>query len=90
MNKAELIDAVADDSDLTKASAARALDSAIENITNALRGGDSVTLVGFGTFTVSKREARMGRKTRTGEDIQIKASRVPGFKAGKALKDALN
>ena len=85
MNKAELIDAVADDSDLTKASAARALDSAIENITNALRGGDSVTLVGFGTFTVRQREARMGRNPRTGEAIQIKASRVPGFKAGKAL-----
>ena len=90
MNKAELIDAVADDSDLTKASAARALDPAIENITNALRGGDSVTLVGFGTFTVRQREARMGRNPRTGEAIQIKASRVPGFKAGKALKDALN
>ena len=90
MNKAELIDAVADDSDLTKASAARALDSAIENITNALRGGDSVTLVGFGTFTVRQREARMGRNPRTGEAIQIKASRVAGFKAGKALKDALN
>ena len=73
MNKAELIDAVADDSDLTKASAARALDSAIENITNALRGGDSVTLVGFGTFTVRQREARMGRNPRTGEAIQIKA-----------------
>ena len=90
MNKAELIDAVADDSELTKASAARALDSAIENITNALRDGNSVTLVGFGTFTVRQREARMGRNPRTGEAIQIKASRVPGFKAGKALKDALN
>ena len=90
MNKADLIDAVADDSDLTKTSAARALDSAIENITNALKGGNSVTLVGFGTFTVRQREARMGRNPRTGEAIQIKASRVPGFKAGKALKDALN
>jgi|TARA_B100001245_G_scaffold12613_1_gene8625 DNA-binding protein HU-beta len=90
MNKADLIDAVAEDSDLTKASAARALDSAIENITNALKGGNSVTLVGFGTFTVRQREARMGRNPRTGEAIQIKASRVPGFKAGKALKDALN
>ena len=90
MNKADLIDAVAEDSDLTKTSAARALDSAIENITNALRGGNSVTLVGFGTFTVRQREARMGRNPRTGEPIQIKASRVPGFKAGKALKDALN
>ena len=90
MNKAELIDAVAADSDLKKSEAARALDSAIENITNALRGGDSVTLVGFGTFTVRQREARMGRNPRTGEAIQIKASKVPGFKAGKALKDALN
>ena len=90
MNKADLIDAVAEDSDLTKASAARALDSAIEKITNALKGGNSVTLVGFGTFTVRQREARMGRNPRTGEAIQIKASRVPGFKAGKALKDALN
>ena len=90
MNKADLIDAVAEDSDLTKASAARALDSAIENITNALKGGNSLTLVGFGTFTVRQREARMGRNPRTGEAIQIKASRVPGFKAGKALKDALN
>ena len=90
MNKADLIDAVAEDSDLTKTSAARALDSAIENITNALKGGNSVTLVGFGTFTVRQREARMGRNPRTGEAIQIKASRVPGFKAGKALRDALN
>ncbi|MFL2555305.1 MAG: HU family DNA-binding protein [Gammaproteobacteria bacterium] len=90
MNKAELIDAVAEAADLKKSEAARALDSAIDNITNALKGGDSVTLVGFGTFTVRKREARMGRNPRTGEAIQIKASRVPGFKAGKALKDALN
>ena len=90
MNKADLIDAVAEDSDITKASAARALDSAIENITNALKGGNSLTLVRFGTFTVRQREARMGRNPRTGEAIQIKASKVPGFKAGKALKDALN
>jgi DNA-binding protein HU-beta len=90
MNKAELIDAVAADSDLTKASAARALDSAIENITSALKSGNNVTLVGFGTFTVRRRDARMGRNPRTGEAIQIKASNVPGFKAGKALKDALN
>ncbi len=90
MNKAELIDAVAEDAEVKKSEAARALDSAIENITNALKGGDSVTLVGFGTFTVRRREARMGRNPRTGEAIQIKASNVPGFKAGKALKDALN
>ena len=90
MNKAELIDAVAEDAEIKKSEAARALDSAIENITNALKGGDSVTPVGFGTFTVRRREARMGRNPRTGEAIQIKASNVPGFKAGKALKDALN
>ena len=90
MNKAELIDAVAEDSGLKKSEAARALDSAIENITSALKGGDNVTLVGFGTFTVRRRDARMGRNPRTGEAIQIKASNVPGFKAGKALKDALN
>ena len=90
MNKAELIDAVAEDAEIKKSEAARALDSAIDKITNALKGGDSVTLVGFGTFTVRRREARMGRNPRTGEAIQIKASNVPGFKAGKALKDALN
>ena len=90
MNKAELIDAVAEDAEIKKSEAARALDSAIENITNALKGGDSVTLVGFGTFTVRRREARMGRNPRTGEAIQIKASTVPAFKAGKAFKDALN
>lgn len=90
MNKAELIDAIADSAELSKASAARALDSAIESITKALKKGDSVTLVGFGTFTVRKRAARMGRNPRTGESIKIKASKVPAFKAGKALKDAIN
>jgi DNA-binding protein HU-beta len=90
MNKAELIDAIADSADLSKASAARALDSAIDSITKALKKGDTVTLVGFGTFSVRKRAARMGRNPRTGETIKIKASKVPGFKAGKALKDAIN
>ena len=90
MNKAELIDAVANSADLSKASAARALDGALDSITKALRKGDSVTLVGFGTFIVSKRAARMGRNPRTGEAIKIKASKVPAFKAGKALKDAIN
>ena len=90
MNKAELIDAIADNADLSKASAARALDSAIESITKALKKGDTVTLVGFGTFSVRKRAARTGRNPRTGETIKIKASKVPGFKAGKALKDAIN
>jgi len=90
MNKAELIDALATSADLSKASAARALDSALEAITKALKKGDSVTLVGFGTFMVRKRAARMGRNPRTGEAIKIKASKVPAFKAGKALKDAIN
>jgi len=90
MNKAELINAIADSADLSKASAGNALDAAIESITKALKKGDSVTLVGFGTFSVRKRAARMGRNPRTGEAIQIKASKVPGFKAGKALKVAIN
>jgi len=90
MNKAELIEALATSADLSKASAARALDSALEAITKALKKGDSVTLVGFGTFMVRKRAARMGRNPRTGEAIKIKASKVPAFKAGKALKDAIN
>jgi len=90
MNKAELIDAIAESAELSKASAARALDSAIESITKALKKGDTVTLVGFGTSSVRKRAARIGRNPRTGESIKIKASKVPGFKAGKALKDAIN
>jgi DNA-binding protein HU-beta len=90
MNKAELIDAIADSADLSKASAGRALDAALDTVTKALKRGDSVTLVGFGTFSVRKRAARMGRNPRTGEVIKIKASKVPGFKSGKALKDALN
>lgn len=90
MNKAELIDAIADNADLSKAAAGRTLDAAIETITKALKKGDTVTLVGFGTFSVRKRAARTGRNPRTGEEIKIKASKVPGFKAGKALKDAIN
>jgi DNA-binding protein HU-beta len=90
MNKAELIDAVADAADLSKASAARAVDGALDAIAKALKKGDVVTLVGFGTFAVRKRAARTGRNPRTGETIKIKASRVPGFKPGKALKDAIN
>ena len=90
MNKAELIDAVAEAADLSKASAGRSVDAAIDAITGALKKGDNVTLVGFGTFTVRSRAARTGRNPRTGEEIQIKASKVPGFKAGKALKDAIN
>jgi|TARA_B110000046_G_scaffold183623_1_gene220114 DNA-binding protein HU-beta len=90
MNKAELIDAVADSAELTKAAAGKALDAAIAAVTKALKNGDTVTLVGFGTFSVRKRAARMGRNPRTGEPLKIKASKVPGFKAGKALKDAIN
>jgi len=90
MNKAELIDAVAESADLSKASAGRSVDAAIDAITNALQKGENVTLVGFGTFSVRHRAARTGRNPRTGEEIQIKASKVPGFKAGKALKDAIN
>ena len=89
MNKAELIDAVAVKADLSKAAAGRALDAALEAITKALKKKDTVTLVGFGTFSVRKRSARIGRNPKTGEEIKIRASRVPGFKAGKALKDAI-
>ena len=90
MNKADLIESIADSADLSKASAGRALDAAIESITKSLKNGDTITLVGFGTFSVRHRKARMGRNPRTGEEIQIKASKVPGFKPGKALKDAIN
>ena len=90
MNKSELIDAIADGSGLSKADAGRALDGFTSGVTKALQGGDSVSLVGFGTFSVKRRDARSGRNPRTGETIQIKASNNPSFKAGKALKDAVN
>ena len=90
MNKSDLIDAIATDSGLSKADAGRALDGFTSSITNALKDGGSVSLVGFGTFSVKHREARAGRNPRTGETIQIKASNNPAFKAGKALKDAVN
>ena len=90
MNKAELIDAVADAADISKAAAARSIDTVLEVITESLKKGDAVTLVGFGTFNVRRREARTGRNPRTGEPIQIKASNLAVFKAGKGLKDALN
>lgn len=90
MNKNELIDAIAEEADLSKASAGRALDAAINAITGALTKQDTVSLVGFGTFSVKHRAAREGRNPRSGETIQIKASNAPGFKAGKALKDAVN
>ena len=90
MNKGDLIEAVANETGLSKADAARAVDGVIGAITGALQSGGQVSLVGFGTFTVKQRAARQGRNPRTGETIQIKASKVPGFKAGKALKDAVN
>ena len=90
MNKGELIESVAGASDLSRADATRAVDAVLDSVTQTLKGGGSVSLVGFGTFTVKARAARMGRNPRTGEPIQIKASNVPGFKAGKALKDAVN
>lgn len=90
MNKGELIDVVADDAGLSKADATRTVDAVITAITKALKKGDQVALVGFGTFAVKNRAARQGRNPRTGETIQISASKVPGFKAGKALKDAVN
>jgi len=90
MNKADLVEAVARSADLSKAGAERALEGALEAITVALKRGHSVTLMGFGTFKVGKRQARNGRNPRTGATINIKAARVPKFSAGKALKDALN
>ena len=90
MNKGELIDAVAAAAGLSRADATKAVDGTLDSITSALAGGGSVSLVGFGTFSVKSRAARMGRNARTGEAIQIAASKVPGFKAGKALKDAVN
>jgi len=90
VNKSELIDAVANAADISKADSGRALDAVISAVTKALKKGDQVTLVGFGTFLVRKRAARTGRNPRTGDTIKIKASKIPSFKAGKALKDAVN
>ncbi len=89
MNKADLIESIANSADLSKASAGRALAAAIESITKALKKGDTVTLVGFGTFSVRNRAARKGHNPRTGEEIQIKASNVLRFKAGKKIKAAI-
>ena len=90
MNKTELIDYVASDADIPKAVAARALESTISAVKLTLKMGDSVSLVGFGTFAVGKRAARVGRNPRTGASIKIKAAKVPKFRPGKALKDAIN
>ena len=90
MNKGELVDAVAGAAGLSRSDATKAVDGVLDAITKTLAGGGSVSLVGFGTFTVKARAARMGRNPRTGAAIHIAASNVPGFKAGKALKDAVN
>ena len=89
MNKAELIARVARDSGLTKAAATRAIDAMLDNVTKTLKRGDKVTLVGFGTFTVSRRRARAGRNPQTGAVLKIAARRVPRFTAGKELKDTV-
>jgi len=90
VNKSELVDAIADASDLPKAAAGRALDAVLDTISGTLQKGEPVVLVGFGTFSTKDRAARTGRNPRTGEPIEIKAAKVPGFKAGKALKEAIN
>ncbi len=90
MNKTELVEAMAESADISKAAAGRALDGMIGAITQALKDGDQISIVGFGSFTVRERAARTGRNPQTGEAIEIKASRNPTFKAGKALKDAVN
>jgi len=90
MNKAELTEAMAEAADISKAAAARALDGMVGAITEALKDGDQVSLIGFGTFSVRDRAARTGRNPQTGETINIAASKNPAFKAGKALKDAVN
>lgn len=90
MNKTELIDHISRQADISKAAAGRALDAIVAGIRTSLKRGNSVTLVGFGTFTVGKRAARTGRNPRTGAAIKIKAARVPKFRPGKGLKDSLN
>ena len=90
MNKSELIDVIANEADISRASAARALDASLNGIRGSLQDGEPVVLVGFGTFLVRERSARTGRNPQTGATIQIAASKAPAFKAGKALKDALN
>lgn len=90
MNKSELIEHISDSAEISKAASARALDAVIGAVKTTLKKNGSVTLVGFGTFSVGKRAARTGRNPRTGAAIKIKAAKIPKFKPGKALKDALN
>jgi DNA-binding protein HU-beta len=90
VNKSELIEAIAASADIPKAAASRALDAMVDSVTDSLKKGDSVSLVGFGTFAVKERAARTGRNPQSGQPIQISAAKVPSFKAGKALKDSVN
>ncbi|WP_274571366.1 HU family DNA-binding protein [Neisseria leonii] len=89
MNKSELIEAIAQEADISKAAAGKALDGLVNAVTGALKAGDTVTLVGFGTFYVGERAERQGRNPKTGEPLTIAAAKTPKFRAGKALKDAL-
>jgi DNA-binding protein HU-beta len=89
VNKQDLIETIAKSADLSKASAGRALDAALNSIRSSLKKGQTVSLVGFGTFSVGKRAARTGRNPRTGAEIKIKAAKVPKFRAGKALRDSV-
>lgn len=90
VNKSQLIDKIAADADISKAAAGRVLDAIIGSVTESLKAGDDVALVGFGTFSLRERAARTGRNPQTGKEISIPAAKVPGFRAGKALKDAVN
>lgn len=90
MNKSELVSAIAEESGLTKADSAKALDATIAAITKAMSSGDQVAIIGFGTFKVGERAARTGRNPQTGAEMQIPAAKVPKFAAGKALKEAVN
>lgn len=90
MNKTDLIEAIASQADISKAAAGRALDAAVDAIKGALKNGDSVNLIGFGSFAVGERAARTGRNPRTGKSLEIKAAKIPKFRPGKALKDAVN
>jgi DNA-binding protein HU-beta len=90
MQKSDLVVKIAEEAGISKAAADRALDSLLTNLSKALKKGDRVSLIGFGTFSVSKRSARMGRNPQTGEAIKIKAAKIPKFSAGKTLKDAVN
>ena len=89
MNKSELIDVIAEQAEISKAAAGRALDATVAAVKDALKAGDSVSLIGFGTFSVGERAARTGRNPRTGNSLNIKAAKVPKFRPGKGLKDAI-